>query len=127
MQAEQAAQGPEHVHRPLAIAQGGEGQPGAAQQGQQHQQQAGPLRPLAPVLLCLQLAIALGEPEGAGLDALRQVAARGIGAAIGFGVFQGAGVFLAQADGFGQPEPIEPGEGSRDGVGIAHEGPLGRG
>ncbi|MNR55039.1 hypothetical protein D3C85_1753410 [compost metagenome] len=73
----------------------------------------------------LCLAVALGEPEGAGLDALPQVAAGGVGAAIGFGIFEWAGMFFTQADGLGQPELVEAGKGGR--AGIAHEGPLGRG
>jgi hypothetical protein len=80
------------------------------------------------VLQGLQLTVAPGQPEGAGLDALRQVATCGIGAAVGFGVFEGPGVFLTQADGLAQPQLVEGGKGRQGGwIGFAHEGLLGQG
>ena len=41
------------------------------------------------------------------LNTGRQVAAGAAGQSVGFLVIQGAGVFFAQADGFGQPEVIQ--------------------
>ena len=52
-------------------------------------------------------AIALGQPQGAALNACRQVTAGAAGEAIGFQILQRAGVRFAQADGFCQPEGIQ--------------------
>ncbi|CAH0314161.1 hypothetical protein SRABI70_04828 [Pseudomonas sp. Bi70] len=46
MQAEQAAQGPEHIDRRLPVTQGGYREAGAAGQGQQAEQQQGQARTL---------------------------------------------------------------------------------
>ncbi len=63
----------------------------------------------APCSQCMRAvaqAIAFGQPQGPALNARRQIAAGAAGQTIGFQVFQGAGVFFAQADGFCQPEVI---------------------
>ncbi|MNJ66273.1 hypothetical protein D3C77_623350 [compost metagenome] len=110
MQAEQAAQRPEHIDRALAVAQGGKRQGGAAEQREQHQGEQRQARTLVPVAQRGALAVALGEQQGAGFEALFQRRAGQSGAAVGFAVFQGAGLFLAQAEGFAQPQAVEAGE-----------------
>ncbi|MOA66051.1 hypothetical protein D3C78_1926760 [compost metagenome] len=61
------------------------------------------------MLLGLQLAVALGEQQGAGLDAPGQVAALPARVAVGFAVFQWAGMLFTQAQGFAQPEALQAG------------------
>ena len=51
--------------------------------------------------------IALGQMQRTLLDARGQVAPGGAGQAVGFQVFQGAGVFFTQAHGFGQPKSVQ--------------------
>ncbi|MNW18189.1 hypothetical protein D3C71_2176470 [compost metagenome] len=46
-------------------------------------------------------AIAFGQPVCTGLDAAGQVATGIAGQTVGLRILQGAGVFLAQTDGFG--------------------------
>src|SRR5690606_7099111 len=106
VQAEQAAQRPEHVDRALAVAEGGEGQAGAAEQGQQEQRQQGQARALPPVTQGSQLTVPFGQQQGALLDALLQSRPGLAGAAVGLAILQQAGLLLAQADGFAQPESI---------------------
>jgi len=55
----------------------------------------------------LAQAIAVGQPAGAGMDSGCQVAAGVACQAIGFLILQRAGVFLAQAHGFGEPELLQ--------------------
>ena len=52
-------------------------------------------------------AIAFGQPQGTGFDPRSKVAALLAGAAVGFLIFQRTGVFLAQADRFGEPALVE--------------------
>ncbi|MNZ82667.1 hypothetical protein D3C78_1013710 [compost metagenome] len=104
---EQAAQGPEHIHRVQAVAHCSKGQAGAADHRQHRHDDQRQSRALQPVLEGIGQAIALGQPEGAALNAGRQVAASTACHSVGFKVFQGACVFFAQADGFCQPEGIE--------------------
>ncbi len=104
---QQAAQGPEHVHRLLGAAQGAEGQAGTADHRQNRERQQGQACALLPVQQGAVQAVTLGQPQGAVLDPGRQVAALVAGQAIGFLIFQRAGVFLAQAHGFGQPQALQ--------------------
>src|SRR5690606_14646138 len=53
--------------------------------------------------------VAAGRPQGAVLDAPGQLATGGDGAAVGLGVLQRAGLLLAQAHGFAQPQSVEGG------------------
>ncbi|MNF82041.1 hypothetical protein D3C84_643350 [compost metagenome] len=104
---EQAAQGPEHIHRVQAVAHSREGQAGAAdhrQHGHYDQRQSCALQ---PVFECCSQAIAFSQPQGAALNARRQIAAGAAGQSVGFKVFQRACMFFAQADGLCQPEGIE--------------------
>ena len=103
---QQAAQRPEHIDRGLPVAKGGECQPGATDHGQHGQYQQRQPRTLQPVLHGSEQAVALGQPQGAILQACGQVAGGGAGASIGFKVVQRARVFFAQAHGFGQPEAL---------------------
>ena len=104
MQAEQAAQRPQQVHRTRAVAQRGEGQPGAAEQRQPGEQQAAEAGALAPVLQGQVEAVAPRQQPGAGEDALAQVAAALAGLPAGFAVLQRPAAFLDEAQGFGEPE-----------------------
>ena len=104
---EQTAQRPEHIHRVQAVAHGGKGQAGAADHGQHRHYDQRQSRALQPVFECIAQAIALGQPQGAALNARRQIAAGAAGQSVGFQIFQGACVFFAQADGFCQPESIQ--------------------
>lgn len=79
VQAEQAAQRPQQVDRARAIAQRGEGQPGAAEQRQPGEQQQAEAGALPPVLQGQVEAVAAGQQPGAGEDALAQIAAAGAG------------------------------------------------
>jgi len=56
-----------------------------------------------------ELAVALGEQQGAGFDASFQALAGLASTADGFAVFQRTGLFLAQANGFAQPQTIKMG------------------
>lgn len=89
VQAQQAAQGPEHIDRGLAVAQGGEGQAGAADDGQHHQHHQRQACALQPVEQGGAQAVTFGQPQCAVLNARRQIAAVAAGQAIGFLVFQG--------------------------------------
>lgn len=71
---------------------------------QQDQRQA---RTLQPAGRGGGRAITFGQPQRAVLNAREQIAAGAAGQAIGFLVFQGARVFLAQAHGLGQPECLQ--------------------
>src|SRR5690606_34559193 len=104
---EQAAQGPEHVDRLLAVAEGGQCQPGAAEQGQQGHRQQGQAGALQPVQQGWPLAVAAGQRQRAVGDALGQIATLGAGLAIGLGVFERAGVFFTQANRLAEPEALK--------------------
>lgn len=109
VQAEEAGQRPEHVDRALAIAERGEGQSGAAGQGQHQQQGQRQPRTLAPGPLGVEQALAAPQPVGAGENTARQGTALGQRLANRLAVFQRTGLFLAQANGLGQPEGVEAG------------------
>ncbi|MCY1440421.1 hypothetical protein D9M71_566960 [compost metagenome] len=51
--------------------------------------------------------VAFGEEQRTGFDTGRQVAAYLAGTAVGFLVFQGASMFLAQAYRFGEPALVQ--------------------
>ncbi|MNV60547.1 hypothetical protein D3C71_1530130 [compost metagenome] len=107
VQAEQAAQGPEHIHRALPVAQGGQCQPCAAEHRQHQQGQQCQAGALFPVAQGGADAVAFGQEQGTGFDTGRQVTACLAGAAVGFLVLQGAGMFLAQAYRFGEPALVQ--------------------
>ncbi|CRM08720.1 hypothetical protein [Pseudomonas sp. 44 R 15] len=107
VQAEQAAQGPEHIHWGQAIAQGGKRQAGAAENRDDRQQHQGQACALLPACEGAGQAIAFGQVQRAMHDARRQVATGRAGQAVGFEIFQRACVFFAQAHGFGQPEVVQ--------------------
>ena len=98
------------------VTQRGQSQTEAAEQGQQRQQQTGQACALQPVQQRLPLTITTGEQQGAVLDALGQVNLLGTDQAIGFGVLEWAGMFLAQANGLAEPEALE----GRGGGGVCH-------
>ena len=107
VQPEQAAQRPEHIDRPHAIAKGRVRQPGADEQGQRREQVARQPRALLPVPQRLVQPVAPGQPEGPGFDQVGRIAALLAGVAVGFAVFQRAGVLFAQAHGLGEPQTVE--------------------
>ncbi|MCY1365738.1 hypothetical protein D9M69_526000 [compost metagenome] len=104
---EQAAQGPEHIHRVQAIAHCGKGQAGAADHRQHRHYDQRQSCALQPVFEGRNQAITFSQPQGPALNARRQITADAAGQPVGFKVFQGACVFFAQADSFCQPEGIE--------------------
>ena len=53
------------------------------------------------------LAVAFAQRPGTIFDALSECPTFGLGAAVGFAVLQRAGMFLAQADGFTEPEALQ--------------------
>jgi hypothetical protein len=65
VQPEQTAQGPEHIHRRLSVAQGGKRQPGTADHGQQGHHDQCQSRALQPMPEGFGQPIALGQPHRA--------------------------------------------------------------
>src|SRR5690606_30281468 len=110
IQSQQAAQGPEHVDRPLAIAQRRPGEAGPGKQREQRQCEAGQPSALSPMSQGIDQPITTGQPQRAIFDQLGELTALRPGPAIGLVILQRPGVLFAQAHGFGQPEAVEGGQ-----------------
>ena len=104
---EQAAHGPEHIHRSLAVAQRGKGQTGTAQHSHRQQHQQGQSRALFPVQQRGTHAVTFSQPERTVFDPRCEVAPQLAGTAISLLIVQRAGVFFAQAYRFGKPAFVQ--------------------